>query len=53
MGYKYEVETIMRNGDLVVRPFKVKLFADIYARRMYKQDNVKKVKIGFRERRVR
>jgi len=48
MRFKYSVETTMNNGDLIFRPFKVKLFADIYARRMHKQDDVKKVKIAFR-----
>lgn len=43
--FKYEVVTEFANGDIIVRPFKVNLFAEIHATRMRRKKGVEEVQI--------
>lgn len=43
--FKYEVVTEFANGDIIVRPFKIGLFAEIHATRMRRKKGVEEVQI--------
>lgn len=44
--FKYEVATKFNNGDWLVRPFKVGMFANVYANRMRRKKNVDEVTVN-------
>lgn len=46
MRFKYEVATKFQNGDWLVRPFKVGMFANVYANRMRRKKNVDEVTVN-------
>lgn len=46
MRFKYEVATKFKNGDWLVRPFKISLFANVYAKHMRRKKNVDEVSVN-------